>query len=320
MIVLTGGAGFIGSCLLKKLNDEGIKDIIIVDNLSKEDKWKNLRGKIFHTYVDKNELFDYFENNGTDDIDAIIHLGACSDTTVKDANYLIKNNYQYSQHLASIAFENDIRFIYASSAATYGDGSKGYSDNEFYNLKPLNCYGFSKHIFDLWIVENNLDKECVGLKFFNVFGPNEYHKGNMSSMIYKAFNQISETGKVKLFKSYKPDYENGEQKRDFIYVKDCVDIIFQALSDKDINGIYNLGTGVANSWNTLMRYVFEAMGRHPIIEYIDMPENLKNQYQYFTVADITKLKKNFGDIKFRSLEEAVFDYIQNYLMTDNIYL
>ncbi|HPU24514.1 MAG TPA: NAD-dependent epimerase/dehydratase family protein, partial [Candidatus Kapabacteria bacterium] len=144
MILLTGGAGFIGSCLLRKLNDEGIKDIIVVDNLSKEDKWKNLRGKVFHTYVDKNELFDFLENNGVDDIEAIIHLGACSDTTEKDANYLLKNNYQYSQHLASIAFESDIRFIYASSAATYGDGSNGYSDNNFYNLKPLNCYGFSK--------------------------------------------------------------------------------------------------------------------------------------------------------------------------------
>lgn len=320
MIVLTGGAGFIGSCLLKKLNNEGIKDIIVVDNLSKEDKWKNLRGKVFHTYVDKNELFEYFENNGTDDIEAIIHLGACSDTTEKDANYLMKNNYQYSQHLASIAFENDIRFIYASSAATYGDGSKGYSDNEFYNLTPLNCYGFSKHIFDLWIVENNLDKECVGFKFFNVFGPNEYHKGYMASMIYKAFNQISETGRVKLFKSYRTDYENGEQKRDFVYVKDCIDLIYRSLTDKNINGIFNLGTGEANSWNTLMRFVFAAMGRHPIIEYIDMPENIKNQYQYFTVADISKLKKYFGDIKFRSLEESVFDYIQNYLMTDNIYM
>lgn len=319
MIILTGGAGFIGSCLLRKLNDEGIKDIIVVDNLGNGDKWKNLRGKVFHTYVDKNDLFDYLDTNGTDDIEAIIHLGACSDTTEKDANYLMKNNFQFSQHLASIAFEQDIRFIYASSAATYGDGSHGYSDNEFYKLYPLNCYGFSKHIFDLWIIDNNLDDDCVGFKFFNVFGPNEYHKGHMASMVYKAYNQIMETGRVRLFKSYREEYPNGEQKRDFIYVKDCVEVIYRALTDKSINGIFNLGTGKASSWNELMGYVFAAMGRHPMIEYIDMPDNLKNQYQYYTVADIKKLKKHFGEIKFRTLEESVTDYIKNHLMTDNIY-
>ncbi len=320
MILLTGGAGFIGSCLLRKLNDEGIKDIIVVDNLSKEDKWKNLRGKVFHTYVDKNELFDFLENNGVDDIEAIIHLGACSDTTEKDANYLLKNNYQYSQHLASIALDSDIRFIYASSAATYGDGSNGYSDNNFYNLKPLNCYGFSKHIFDLWIIENKLDTNCVGFKFFNVFGPNEYHKGNMASMVFKSFNQISDTGRVKLFKSYKQEFANGEQKRDFVYVKDCVDIIYKSIVNKEINGIFNLGTGKANSWNTLIKAVFSAMGRYPIIEYIEMPENLKNQYQYYTVADISKLQKYFPNYKFTELEDAVTDYVQNYLLSEDIYL
>ncbi|MCX8054787.1 MAG: ADP-glyceromanno-heptose 6-epimerase [Ignavibacteria bacterium] len=320
MILLTGGAGFIGSCLLRKLNDEGIKDIIVSDNLSKEDKWKNLRGKIFHTYVDKNELFDFLENNGVDDIEAIIHLGACSDTTEKDANYLLKNNYQFSQHLASIAFENDIRFIFASSAATYGDGSNGYSDRIFHNLKPLNCYGFSKHIFDLWIIENKLDTNCVGFKFFNVFGPNEYHKGNMASMVFKSFNQISDTGRVKLFKSYKQEFANGEQKRDFVYVKDCVDIIYKTIDNKEINGIFNLGTGTANSWNTLIKAVFSAMGRHPIIEYIDMPDNLKYQYQYFTVADINKLLEYFPNYEFTQLEDAVADYVQNYLLADDIYL
>lgn len=320
MVIVTGGAGFIGSCLIKKLNDEGIKDIIVVDNLGSTDKWKNLVGKVFHTYIDKNELFDYLDNNDISDVEAIIHLGACSATTETDANYLMKNNYQFSQTLASIAFENDIRFIYASSAATYGDGSNGYSDSEFLKLKPLNCYGFSKHIFDIWLVENELDKLCVGLKFFNVFGPNEYHKGNMMSMVYKAFNQIRDTGKVKLFKSFKPEYKDGEQMRDFVYVKDCVNVIFELMQNKSINGIFNIGTGEANSWNTLISNVFSSMGRHPIIEYVDMPENLQNQYQYFTMADVGKLMNRLPSFKFSKLEDAVEDYVKNYLMTENKYL
>lgn len=325
MIVVTGGAGFIGSCLIKKLNNEGVSNIIVVDNLGKSDKWRNLNGKKFDSYYDKVEFIeefipdiDAFEEDS--EIDAIVHLGACSDTTESDASYLMKNNYTYSKKLAEFAFDNDIRFIYASSAATYGDGSNGYSDKVFDDLKPLNCYGFSKHAFDLWILENDFHKDCVGLKFFNVFGPNEYHKGSMVSMVYQAYHQIKETGKVKLFKSQNPDYKDGEQMRDFVYVKDCVDIIFEMLVNPKINGIYNIGTGTAHSWNQLAQAAFSSMKKHQIIEYIDMPDNLVNQYQYFTEADVTKLMKKLPDFQFRTLEESVDDYIRNFLMSDDIYL
>lgn len=317
MIIVTGGAGFIGSCLVKRLNDEGITDIIIVDNLGKSEKWKNLRGKTFYSYFDKNEFLEELTFLD-EDIELIVHLGACSETTETDASYLMKNNFQYTHQLANFALDNDIRFIYASSASTYGSGEFGYNESNIQKLKPMNCYAFTKQAFDLWAEDNSLFNEITGLKFFNVFGPNEYHKGKMLSMVYQAHKQINETGKVKLFKSYHPDFKDGEQKRDFIYVKDVVDIIYNII-ESDISGLYNVGTGIASSWNDLANATFKAMNKRNNIEYVDMPEQLKNQYQYFTQADMAKLQSEIK-LNFRTLEESVNDYVCNYLMSDDIYL
>jgi len=315
MIILTGGAGFIGSCFLKKLNDEGINDIILVDRLGKENKWKNLVGKHFRNYYHKDEFFDIIFNNKkfSRNIDAIIHLGACSSTTENDVDYLMSNNLNYSIKLAEFAAEQNIKFIYASSAATYGDGSNGYSDTTIDNLTPLNPYGLSKHLFDQWVFDNKLEDTFTGVKFFNVFGPNEYHKGNMASMIFKSYNQIRTTGKVKLFKSNTEEYKDGEQKRDFVYVKDATDVLYQMLQKKDTGGIYNLGTGKARTWNDLIQAVFNALGQQTVIEYINMPEELIGKYQNFTEADITKLKNSPFMVEFSELEDSVFDYVTNYL-------
>ncbi len=315
MLVLTGGAGFIGSCFLKKLNDEGMKDVLVVDHLGTDEKWRNLLGKQFAEITDKNTFRrkllsgDYGER-----ITGIIHLGACSTTTERDADYLLDNNYAYSRDLAEYSLEKNIRFIYASSAATYGLGEHGYKDTDFKNLRPLNIYGFSKHLFDNWVLENGFEKKFCGIKFFNVFGPNEYHKGDMASMVFKAFRQIQQTSEVKLFKSNSPDYKDGEQKRDFIYVKDTCDVMWGMLQDSSITGIYNLGTGKARSWNDLANAVFKAMNLPAKIEYIEMPESLKAQYQNFTEADMSSLEKTSAFKNFLSLEESVEDYVQNYLI------
>ena len=313
MIILTGGAGFIGSCFLKKLNDENITDILVVDNLGFTNKWKNLTKKKFLNFINKNDFLLLLESNRFDNIDTIFHFGACSSTTEKNADYLFENNYHYSIRLAEYSVKNKIRFIYASSAATYGDGKFGYSDNTFDILEPMNCYGFTKHIFDQWVIRNKYDTIFVGLKFFNVFGPNEYHKNDMASMIYKSFLQITNTGKVKLFKSNSTDYKDGEQKRDFVYVKDCNEIIFNIYKNKKISGIFNLGTGKARTWNDLANAVFKALNLEPNIEFIDMPEDIKQQYQNFTEADITKLKNTMPNVKFQSLEQSIEDYVLNYL-------
>ena len=310
MIILTGGAGFIGSNFLKFLNNKGIEDIIIVDNLGSSIKWKNLIGRKFIDIIHKSEFLDIKEN--FKNVEAIFHFGACSRTTETDINYLIENNYHYSIELAKFALENNARFMYASSASTYGDGSKGYSDEIFDELEPLNGYGFSKHLFDLWVIRQKLDKVFLGLKFFNVFGPNELHKDDMASMVTKAYFQIKNTGKIKLFKSYNPNYADGEQVRDFIYVKDAIDIVWK-LYQHNIAGIYNIGTGKARSWNDLAKAVFKAMGIEPNIEYIDMPEDLKKQYQYYTQADTSKLTATGINLQIHTLEESVEDYIGNYI-------
>ncbi|HRP02033.1 MAG TPA: ADP-glyceromanno-heptose 6-epimerase [Candidatus Kapabacteria bacterium] len=320
MIVLTGGAGFIGSCFLRRLNDEGIKDILVVDHLGNSDKWKNLVRKNFTDYLNKEEfLLKLNSNHYKGQIEAIIHLGACSSTTEIDVEYLMSNNVAYSKSIAQYSIQNDIRFIYASSAATYGDGSNGYSD--LYNdmLEPLNGYGFSKQLFDLWILRNELEDKIVGLKFFNVFGPNEYHKGSMSSMVLKSYNQFINNGSVKLFKSNSPLYKDGEQRRDFIYVKDCCEVLWQLLNNKKVNGIFNLGTGKSRNWNELVSAVKNKLAvlddkyTDCTIEYIDMPINLRDQYQNYTEADMTKLNKT--DIQFSplELEDSISDYVENYL-------
>jgi len=323
MIIVTGGAGFIGSAFVWKLNQEGFDDITIVDQLGTDDKWKNIVNRRFINYIHKD---DFLQMIGADKvpfkINAIVHMGACSSTTERDADYLWNNNYLYTKTLAEWAIERGIRFIYASSAATYGDGKQGFSDDQkkISQLRPINMYGYSKQVFDLWVLRNSLEKKIAGIKFFNVFGPNEYHKADMTSVIFKAFHQIRETGKVKLFKSYKKEYKDGGQLRDFVYVKDCVDAMWWLFNNPKANGIYNLGTGKARTWNDLIKAVFAAMKKKSNIEYIEMPQSLRNQYQYFTKAQMTKLKKAGCPVKFSSLEDSVRDYVVNYLQNSDQHL
>lgn len=316
MIVVTGGAGFIGSAFVWKLNREGIDDIIIVDELGESEKWKNLVRRQYADYIHKDDFMKMvLAEKLPFDVRALIHMGACSSTTEKDADYLVENNYRYTRRLAAWAMNQDVRFIYASSAATYGDGSRGFSDEEAVTqtLQPINMYGYSKQLFDLWALRHGAERKIAGIKLFNVFGPNEYHKGDMVSVIYKAFHQIMERGRVRLFKSYKPDFGDGEQMRDFVYVKDCVDVVWWLLNNRDVNGIFNLGTGRARTWNDLVAAVFSAMGRERQIEYIDMPDAVHDQYQYFTEAKMDKLRRAGCPVQFLSLEAAVQDYVTGYL-------
>jgi ADP-L-glycero-D-manno-heptose 6-epimerase len=317
MIVVTGGAGFIGSAFVWKCNLEGLTDILIVDNLGKTDKWKNLVGLKFADYMHKDEFLELLLGDMLPEkIEAIVHMGACSSTTEDDTDYLMENNYKYTQFLANWAVQNKVRFIYASSAATYGDGAHGFLDTHksISFLRPINKYGYSKQIFDLYASRNNLLDKIVGLKFFNVFGPNEHHKGVMKSVICKAFNQINKEGTLKLFKSYKPEYEDGGQVRDFIYVKDCVEVIWWVLNNKEVNGIFNVGTGIARSWNDLAKAIFHAMGKPVDLEYVEMPEDIKSHYQYYTQAGMDKLREAGCVCHFSSLEVAVDDYINSYLV------
>jgi len=319
MIVVTGGAGFIGSAIIAALNKRGITDILVVDELTCDQKWKNLRNLAFADYVEKGDFLKMVTENKIDsNIKALFHMGACSSTTETNASYLIKNNYEYSKLLAQWTADADIRFIYASSAATYGDGTEGFNDNEeqIDILRPLNMYGYSKQLFDLWVCRTELLKKMIGLKYFNVFGPNEYHKADMRSFILKAFEQINAKGKVGLFKSCDPNYKDGEYVRDFIYVKDAVDMTLFFLDNPKINGLFNIGTGKARSWNDMVKAVFAAMDKKPDIEYINMPDSIRNQYQYFTQADIKKLHKAGYNKDTTTLEDAIKDYVQNYLQKD----
>jgi ADP-L-glycero-D-manno-heptose 6-epimerase len=323
MIIVTGGAGFIGSAFVWKLNQEGIDDITIVDQLGTDDKWKNLVNRRFVDYIHKDDFLQMIcADKVPFKISAIVHMGACSSTTERDADYLWNNNYLYTKTLAEWALKRGIRFVYASSAATYGDGTQGFSDDhsKINQLRPINMYGYSKQVFDLWVLRNSVEKNSAGIKFFNVFGPNEYHKADMTSVIFKAFQQIRGTGKVKLFKSYKKEYKDGGQLRDFVYVKDCVNAMWWLFKNPKANGIFNLGTGNARTWNDLIKAVFSAMKKKTNIEYIEMPQSLRNQYQYFTEAQINKLKKAGGPVKFSSLEDSVRDYVVNYLQQPDPYL
>jgi len=319
MIVVTGGAGFIGSALIAGLNSKGVSDILAVDELSCDQRWKNLRNLSFADYVEKDDYLEMvLAGKVPSGVEAVLHMGACTDTTETNASYLIKNNYEYTKLLAQWATDADIRFIYASSAATYGDGSAGFSDDEekIENLRPLNMYGYSKQLFDLWARRTGLLKKIVGLRYFNVFGPNEYHKADMRSFVLKAFEQISTTGKVCLFKSYKSEYKDGEQMRDFLYVKDAVDMTLFFLDRPKLSGLFNIGAGKAQTWNDLAKAVFAAMDKNPNIEYIEMPDSIRNQYQYFTQADITKLKQAGYKKEVTPLEDAIKDYVQNYLLKE----
>jgi len=319
MIVVTGGAGFIGSALIWKLNELGSDNIIIVDRLGESEKWKNLVGLKYADIYHKDEFMDLVLDDSLPfQVKAILHLGACSATTEKNADYLLYNNYKYTQSLAAYCLEKDARFIYASSAATYGDGVNGYLDDEenLSSLKPLNMYGYSKHMFDQWAKREEILDEIVGLKYFNVFGPNEYHKGDMRSVIHKAFGQIKKTGKVNLFKSYNELYADGEQMRDFIYVKDAVGMTLHFLLNKDKNGLFNVGTGKARTWIDLVSSIFNAMNLEANIGFIEMPEELKGKYQYFTEANIDKIRSAGYNSEITSLEDGVKDYVKNYLIND----
>ncbi len=323
MIVVTGGAGFIGSAFVWKLNQEGIDDILIVDELGTSDKWKNMVKRRFRDYLHKESFLEMvLADKVPFQVSAVIHMGACSSTTERNAEYLMRNNYLYSRALAVWAIKKDVRFIYASSAATYGDGSLGFSDDDALTpgLRPINMYGYSKQLFDAGVLRNELEKKVTGIKFFNVFGPNEYHKEDMRSVIHKAFGQIRETGEVRLFKSYKAEYPDGGQKRDFVYVKDCVEVMWWMLQNPGVAGIFNLGTGRARTWNDLVKAVFSAMGLEPRIEYIEMPEDIRDQYQYFTEARMEKLHAAGCTVRFGSLEESVRDYVVNHLQQKDPYL
>jgi ADP-L-glycero-D-manno-heptose 6-epimerase len=329
MLIVTGGAGFIGSALIWELNKRGITDILVVDELRDKEKWKNLVNLKFCDYLEKNDFLENIlskKEYASKEIEVIYHLGACSDTQEQNASYLIQNNFEYTKKLAEYCIEKDIQFVYASSAATYGDGNKGYDDNlnDLEKLQPLNMYGYSKQLFDIYAKQkgyfNSGKNRIIGIKFFNVYGPNENHKGNMRSMVNKAYKQLKEQGKISLFKSYKSEYKDGEQKRDFIYIKDAVNIVLdlakQNKENKNLSNIYNVGTGAANTWNDLANAIFKAVNKEVNIEYVDMPEILQGKYQYFTEANMQKTFNATKDYKFYNLDDAVKDYIQNYLAKD----
>lgn len=315
-IIVTGAAGFIGSGVLRQLNSEGHTRLLAVDHLGSDERWKNLVGKRFRDIIEPGDLFHWLEENGQD-VGAVMHLGACSSTVEKDAAFLLENNYRYSRHLAEWAIETGVRFIYASSAATYGDGSRGFSDDHalLHDLEPLNMYGYSKHLFDLWALDEGILDQMVGLKFFNVFGPNEAHKGRMASALTHLLPQVQKEGKVRLFRSSEPEkFGDGEQSRDFIYVKDAARMACAFLRSEG-GGIFNIGAGEASSWNTLATSLFEACGQQPQIEYIPMPEDLLGKYQNYTCADMQKTKLALGmEAGTQPLPQAVKEYVCRYLL------
>lgn len=321
MIVVTGAAGFIGSCMVSKLNKLGRKDIIIVDDFKKESKKENYSHLQYSEKIDRKEFISWFENNANK-VDAVYHLGARTDTTEFDWDVFVSLNLNYSKNIWRICCLNSIPLIYASSAATYGNGENGYDDNQdkIPELKPLNPYGRSKQEFDLWVLSQETKPPFwAGLKFFNVYGPNEYHKQRMASVIFHSFNQINETGLVKLFRSHRPDYKDGMQLRDFVYVKDLISVMSFLMENKPESGIYNLGTGKARSFYDLALATFRALGKDPNIEFVDIPIDIRDKYQYFTQANMQKLRSIGYNQDFYTLEEGVRDYVQNYLMTKQYY-
>jgi len=318
LIVVTGGAGFIGSGVIRYLNDRGCDNIVVVDSLGTDDKWKNLVGKRFVDIIEIQDFFEWLEGR-EDEIGAFIHLGACSSTVEKDAGFLLENNYRFSVRLAERALKNGQRLIYASSGATYGSGEQGFSDDEaaLEELRPINMYGYSKHLFDLWAKRQGVLDRIVGLKYFNVFGPNEWHKGRMASLVYHVTPVAEREGVIRLFKSSDPDhFPDGGQMRDFIFVKDAVKVTCSFL-ENEIGGIYNVGRGVAESWNSLAKAIFKGIRKEPKIEYIPMPQDLVGKYQNYTCADTEKLHRALKPEQYgcATLDASVEDYIQNHLLT-----
>lgn len=312
-IIVTGGAGFIGSAVVWRLNELGRDDILIVDRMDRTDKWKNLAPLRFADYIEAVDFIDVIDDFA--DADVIFHLGACSSTTETDADFVIRNNFQYTKSIAEFAVANDIRFIYASSAATYGDGSAGMEDGieNLDRLRPLNVYGYSKHLFDRYAARNGMFDRIVGLKYFNVFGPNENHKGDMRSLVNKAFDQIAATGELQLFMSADPRYKDGEFGRDFVYVKDAVEMTLFFM-ENDAGGLFNVGSGRMSTWNALADAIFAALEKSRNVEFIEMPENLRDRYQYHTQADLTRLRTAGFNAETTPVGEAVTDYIRNYLV------
>lgn len=315
VIAITGAAGFIGSCLTAHLNALGFEQLVLVDDFSDEKKVFNLKGKKYLHKVHREQFGDWLKGH-PDTISYVFHLGARTDTTDPDYEIFRKLNLDYSKDIWSYCTEHNIPLVYASSAATYGNGEHGYDDTEskIPSLKPLNAYGISKNEFDIWALEQKRQPPFwAGLKFFNVYGPNEYHKGRMASVVFHAYQQIKERGYIRLFRSHNPDYKDGAQLRDFIYVKDILQVCVWLMEQQPTSGIYNLGTGRARTFNDLANTLFHVLHVPGKIEYIDTPEDIRNNYQYFTEADMSKLKEAGYDKPFFSLEEGIEDYLKYYL-------
>lgn len=321
MIIVTGAAGFIGSCLVSKLNEEGFKDIVVVDEFTDDEKNKNLEGKIFSKKVHREDFHLWLRNNQRL-VQFVFHIGARTDTTEFDKNIFDKLNLDYTKELWKICVEFGLPLVYASSAATYGLGEYGYKDDHSIipKLKPLNPYGESKNDFDIWALEQEKKPYFwIGLKFFNVYGPNEYHKGRMASVIFHAYNQIKEKGSVKLFRSHNAEYKDGEQLRDFVYVKDLVEVCIFLLHHRKDSGIYNLGSGKARTFLDLAKGTFKALNKESEINFVDTPEDIRDKYQYFTEADMSKMRSIGYNKPFHTLEEGIEDYVKNYLEEKEYY-
>jgi ADP-L-glycero-D-manno-heptose 6-epimerase len=317
-VLVTGAGGFIGSALVHALNQRGIDQIVVTDCLGEDEKWRNLLPLSFEDYVPAQEFLDGIESDPDTfgRFAAVFHLGACSSTTVTDADFVLRNNFAYTKSLCRWSLFSGARFVYASSAATYGDGSAGMDDKstDLSRFRPLNLYGYSKHLFDLYAMREGILDDIVGIKYFNVFGPNEYHKADMRSLVCKAFDEIQKTGRIRLFKSYNPKYPDGGQMRDFVYVKEAVEMTLHLAECEKAGGLYNIGSGTARTWIDLANALFSALGKKPDIEFFDMPESIRHQYQYYTCADISKLRATGYEKPVSSLEESVADYTVNYLL------
>jgi ADP-L-glycero-D-manno-heptose 6-epimerase len=317
-VLVTGGAGFIGSALVWGLNRRGCENIVVCDLLGQSEKWRNLTPLRFADYVEADELLPRLQAGTLGKFDLVLHMGACSATTEKDASYLARNNYEFTRDLALLSLAQKSRFVYASSAATYGDGSAGMEDDEakLDSLRPLNMYGYSKHLFDQHARRAGFLNKICGLKFFNVFGPNEDHKGDMRSLVHKSFAQVQETGVIRLFKSYRPEYKHGEQVRDFLYIKDCVAMTLHLAATPRASGLFNIGSGRARTWVDLSNAVFSALKKKPAIKFIEMPETIREKYQYFTQANLLRLRGAGYVAPVTTLENAVHDYVRKYLLHD----
>jgi len=316
-ILITGGAGFIGSALVRALNERGLENLLLTDVLGSDEKWRNLVPLRFDEYLDAADFRARLEEapDSLGQFDCIFHLGACSATTERDAGYLLENNYRYTRFLCEWALARESRFIYASSAATYGDGAHGMDDTvDIRCLRPLNAYGYSKQLFDLIAQRKGWLDRIVGLKYFNVFGPNEFHKGEMRSLVCKAYEQVVQTGEIRLFKSHRPDYRDGEQMRDFVYVRDAVEMTLHLAETDQAAGLFNIGNAVARTWIDLATAIFTALGKPPRITFIDMPESIREQYQYYTCANVARLQSTGYARPNYTLESAVREYVVDYLV------